>query len=97
MAITMRMVVRIFVSSTEATQGPLLSVHYTHIKRPPNSRCVFLSGLEDTAKMTAHSRSTGIPDLAGDPLTCALDQHQLRDQPPSRVEVAKHASAHFGF
>jgi hypothetical protein len=44
----------------------LLSVHYTHIKRPPNSRGVFRSGLADTTKMTAHSRATGLPDLAGD-------------------------------
>ena len=65
MAITMRMVARFFFA-TEVTQRPLLSAHYTHIKRPPNSRCVFLSGLEDTAKMTAHSRATGLPDLAGD-------------------------------
>ena len=36
------------------------------MKRPPNSRCVFLSVLEDTTKMTAHSRATGLPDLAGD-------------------------------
>ena len=55
MAITMRMVARFFFFATEATQGPLSSVHYTHIKRPPNSRCVFFSGLEDTTKMTAHS------------------------------------------
>jgi hypothetical protein len=31
MAITMRMVARIFVFATEVTQGPLSSVHYTHI------------------------------------------------------------------
>jgi hypothetical protein len=57
-----------FFPATEVTQGTLLSAHHTHIKRPPNSRCVFLSGLEDTAKMTAHSRATGLPDLdlAGD-------------------------------
>ena len=55
-----------FFFTTEVTQGPLLSAHYTYIKRPPNSRCVFLSGLEDTAKMTAHSGATGLPDLAGD-------------------------------
>ena len=40
--------------------------YYTHIKRSPNSRCVFLSVLEDTTKMTAYSRATGLPDLAGD-------------------------------
>ena len=66
MAITMRMVARIFFFATEVTQGPLSSAHYTHIKRPPNSRCVFLSVLEDTTKMTAHSKATGLPDLAGD-------------------------------
>ena len=66
MVITMRMVARFFFFATEVTQGPLLSAHYTYIKRPPNSRCVFPSGLEDTAKMTAHSRATGLPDLAGD-------------------------------
>jgi hypothetical protein len=71
MAITMRMVARFFPPATEVTQGPLSSVHYTHIKRPPNSRCVFLSGLEDTTKIPAHSRATGLPDLAGD-----LPNHQ---------------------
>jgi hypothetical protein len=66
MAITMRRVARILFFATEVTQGPLPSTHYTHIKRPPNSRCVFPSVLEDTTKMTAHSRATGLPDLAGD-------------------------------
>ena len=66
MAITMRRVARIFFFATEVTQGRLFRAHYTHIKRPPNSRCVFLSALEDTTKMTAHSRATGLPDLAGD-------------------------------
>jgi hypothetical protein len=65
MAITMFMVAR-FCFATEVTQGRLLSAHYTHIKRPPNSRCVLPSGLEDTTKMTTHSRPTGLPDLAGD-------------------------------
>jgi hypothetical protein len=39
-------------------------------KTPTNSRYVFLSVLEDTTKMTAHSRAraTGLPDLAGDHL-----------------------------
>ena len=69
MAITMRRVARIFFYATEVTQGTLFRAHYTHIKRPPNSRCVFLSALEDTTKMTAHSRATGLPDLAGDPRT----------------------------
>jgi hypothetical protein len=57
-----------FSPATEVTQGPLLSVHYTHIKRTPNSRCVFRIGLADAniTKMTAHSRATGLPDLAGD-------------------------------
>jgi hypothetical protein len=68
LAITMRMVARFFFFATEVAQGPLLSAHYTYmyIKRPPNSRCVFLSGLEDAAKMTAHSKATGLLDLAGD-------------------------------
>ena len=56
MAITMRRVARIFFFATEVTQGTLFRAHYTHIKRPPNSRCVFLSALEDTTKMTAHSK-----------------------------------------
>ena len=62
----MCIVTRIFVFATEVIQGPLLSVHFTHIKRPPNSRCVFRSGLADTTKMTAHSRATGLLDLVGD-------------------------------
>ena len=57
-----------FFFATEVTQGTLFRAHYTHIKRPPNSRCVFLSALEDTTKMTAHSRATGLPDIAGDRL-----------------------------
>jgi hypothetical protein len=48
------------------TLGIPLNLDFTHIKRPPNSRCVFLSGLGDTAKMTAHSKATGLPDLADD-------------------------------
>jgi hypothetical protein len=55
-----------YATEVTLTQGPLPSLHYTHIKCPPNSRCVFLSVLEDTTKMTAHSRATGLPDLAGD-------------------------------
>ena len=72
MAITMRMLARIFFFATEVTQGTLLIAHYTHIKRPPNSRCVFLSALEDTTKMTAHSRATGLPDLVGDLLIAVV-------------------------
>ena len=68
MAITMRMVARIFFFATEVTQGPLSSVHYTHIKRSPKSRCAICSGFEDTAKMSPRSRGTCPPDLAGDPL-----------------------------
>jgi hypothetical protein len=64
MAITIRMVARFFFA-TEVTQGPLLSGHYAHIKRPPNSRCVFRSGFADTTKMAAHSRATAPPDLVG--------------------------------
>ena len=56
-----------FFFATKVTQGTLFRAQYTHIKRPPNSSCVFLSALEDTTKMTAHSRATGLPDLAGDP------------------------------
>jgi hypothetical protein len=44
----------------------LSSAHYTHIKRTPKSRCAICSGFEDTTNMTAHSRATGLPDLAGD-------------------------------
>ena len=68
MAITMRRVARIFFFATEVTQGTLFRAHHTHIKRPPNSRCVFLSlsALEDTTKTTAYSGATGLPDLAGD-------------------------------
>jgi hypothetical protein len=33
MAITVRMVARVLFFATEVTQGPLSSVHYTHIKR----------------------------------------------------------------
>ena len=56
MAITMRMVAQIFVFATEVTQGPLSSVHYTHIKHTPKSRCAICSGFEDTTKMSSHSR-----------------------------------------
>ena len=66
MAITMRMVARIFFFATEVTQGPLSSVHYTHIKRSPKSRCAICSGFEDTAKMSPRSRGTCLGDLAGD-------------------------------
>ena len=72
MAIAMLSVTRIFFA-TEATQGPFLSVHYAHIKRPPNSRCVFRSGREDTTKMAAHSRATAPPDLAGDQLPLFME------------------------
>jgi hypothetical protein len=75
MAIIMRIVIRIFFFATEVTHGPLSSVHYTHIKRTPNSRCVFRSGHDDTTKMAAHSRATAPPDLAGDlmpPCPCVL-------------------------
>ena len=66
MAITMRMVARIFVFVTEVTQGPLSSVHYTHIKHTPKSRCAICSGFEDTTKMSPRSRGTCPGDLAGD-------------------------------
>jgi hypothetical protein len=46
----------------------LSAYYYAHVKRPPNSRCVCRSGLEDATEMTAHSRATAPPDLAGDPL-----------------------------
>ena len=55
---------------------PLLSVDYTHINRPQNSRCVFRSGLEDKTKMTAHSRATAPPDLVGGPM-CRSSGHWL--------------------
>ena len=71
MAITMRMVARIFFFATEVTQGPLLGVQYTHIKRPPNSRCAFCSGFEDATKMRAHSRGTCQADPAAD-LLCVF-------------------------
>ena len=66
MAITMRMVARIFVFATEVTQGPLSSVHYTHIKHTPKSRCAICSGFEDTTKTSPRSRGTCQGDLAGD-------------------------------
>ena len=66
MAITMRMVARFFFFATEVTQRPLSSVHSTHIKRPPKSRCAICSGFEDTAKMSPRSRGTCPADLAGD-------------------------------
>ena len=70
-AIAMRIVVRILFFATKVTQGPLLSVHYRHVKRIPNSRCVFRSvtvAFADTAKMNAHIRATSLPDpdIAGD-------------------------------
>jgi hypothetical protein len=67
MAITMRMVAQIFFFATEVTQGPLSSLHYTHIKRTPKSRCAICNGCEDTAKMSPRSRGTCLADLAGDP------------------------------
>jgi hypothetical protein len=66
MTITMRMVARVFVFVTEVTQGPLSSVHYTHIKHTPKSRCTICSGFEDTTKMFPRSRGTCPGDLAGD-------------------------------
>ena len=66
MAITMRMLARIFFFATEVTQGPLSSLHYAHIKRTPKSRCAICSGFEDTAKMSSRSRGTCPGDLAGD-------------------------------
>ena len=62
--VVMRIATRILFFATEVTQEPLSSVHYTHIKRLPNLRCVFRSGLADTTKMTPHSMATGLPDLA---------------------------------
>jgi hypothetical protein len=45
MAIAMRIAHRdptlYFATKVKVTQGALLSAQYTHIKRPPNSRCVF--------------------------------------------------------
>jgi hypothetical protein len=38
MAITLRMVARIFFIATEVTQGPLSSVHYTHIKHKTHTK-----------------------------------------------------------
>ena len=38
----------------------------THIKRPPNSRCVFRCCFEDISNMTLHSWATGRVDLVGD-------------------------------
>jgi hypothetical protein len=64
MAITMHMVARIFFFATEVTQGPLSSVHYTHIKRTPKSCCAIDNGCEDTAKMSPRSRGTCLGDLA---------------------------------
>jgi hypothetical protein len=66
MAITMRMVARIFVFATEVTQGPKESVHYTHIKHKTKSHCAIYSGFEDTTKMSSRSRGTCPGDLAGD-------------------------------
>jgi hypothetical protein len=72
MAIAMRIAARIFPPATEVTQGPLSSVHYTHIKRPPNSRWVFLSVLEDTTEMTAHSRAKQLACLISRLIRLAL-------------------------
>ena len=66
MAITMRMVARIFFFATEVTQGPLSSVHYTHIKHTPKSRCAIWRDCEDAIKMSSRSRGTCLGDLAGD-------------------------------
>ena len=57
----------LFATEVEVTLGLLPKAHYTytHIKRSPNSCCVFRSDLEDTTKVTAHSQATGPPDLAG--------------------------------
>jgi hypothetical protein len=63
------------------TRGPLLSVHYAHIKRPALYvvYSAVASKLEDTTKMTAHSKATAHPDLAGDQHTvstvyCGFDK-----------------------
>jgi hypothetical protein len=72
MAIAMRILIRIFSPATEVTPGPLLSVQYTYIKRPPNSRCAICSGFEDTTKMRAHSRGTCQADLAADLVTVTV-------------------------
>jgi hypothetical protein len=69
MAITMRMVARIIFFATEVTQGPLSSLHYTHIKHIPKSCCAICSGFEDTAKMSPRSRGTCPGDLADDPVS----------------------------
>jgi hypothetical protein len=37
-----------------------------HIKRPPNSRCVFRCGFAHTTNMTPHGWATGRVDLVGD-------------------------------
>jgi hypothetical protein len=66
MAITMRMLAQIFFSATEVTQGPLSSLHYTHIKRTQKPRCAICNGCEDTAEMSPRSRGTCLGDLAGD-------------------------------
>jgi hypothetical protein len=55
-----------FLFATEVTQGSLSSLHYTHIKRTPKSRCAICNGCEDTAKMSPRSRGTCLGDLAGD-------------------------------
>ena len=77
MTITMRMLARIFFFATEVTQGPLSSVHYTHIKRSPKSRCAICSGFEDTAKMSPRSRGTCPPDLAGDQVARRLTRRNV--------------------
>ena len=90
MAITMRMLAQIFFFSTEVTQGPLSSVHYTHIKRSPKSRCAICSGCEDTAKMSPRSRGTCPPDLAGDlsllspPLSVLFSKTDLGKRSPGK-------------
>ena len=68
-----------------------MNAHYTHKKRTPNSRCVFLSALEDTTKMTAHSRATGLPDLAGDQL--ALTTRTIQNSEPEQTASWQVASA----
>ena len=63
MAITMRIVAQIhfFAARFSQGQGPssLLSVHYADIKGPPNSRCVFRGGFENTTKIMPHTHSGG--------------------------------------
>jgi hypothetical protein len=71
MAITVRMVARFFFSPSRSHKRHCHSLHYTHIKRIPKSRCAICSGCEDTAKMSPRSRGTCLGDLAGDP--CSME------------------------